>query len=182
MFAESIDGYIEEQSRSSRFYAMVSLASARPSQAIRYISQFNEAMNLHELAIIARLMRRAGVAIAYTPLLLSPNQNLQRVGIYLCAHFSITDAEPHLQRLAESDNEEVSYLALQTLCSIRGDISTLQVGRALQRLLPHQRNAFILRAVQNCYSLKSCAHLLTREERLTFARRTDSYKCRIVCN
>ena len=182
MFAESVDTYLEEQPRSSRFYAMVALISARPSRAISYISQFDETLNLHEVAVIAQLMRRAGVAIAYTPLLLSPNQNLQLVGIYLCGHFSITDAEPHLQRLVESDNREVAYFALQTLCSIRGDISTPQVARALQRLLPYQRNAFILSAVQNCYSLRSCAHLLTRAERTIFSRRTDSYKCRIVCN
>jgi hypothetical protein len=182
MVAEYAEVYMEEKQRRTRFCAMVALIAARPSRAVRYITQFKEELSLHEVAVLVQLMRRAGVAIAYTPLLCSPNRNLQLVGIYLCGHFSITDAEPHLQRLVESEDGEVAYQALQTLCSIHGDISTQQVGRALRRLLPHQRISFVMRAVHNCYSLRSCAHLLTREEQMLFLQRTNSYKCRIVCN
>ena len=182
MMAECAELYMDAKRRSTRFYAMAALVAARPSRAMLYIKRFNEPLTLHEAAVLAQLMRRAGVAIAYTPLLCSPNRNLQIVGIYLCGHFSITDAEPHLQRLAESDDGEISNLALQTLCVIQGDLSTFQVGSAVQRLLPHQRLSFVMRAVHNCYSLRSCVHLLTPKERSLFLQRTNSYKCRIVCN
>ena len=182
MVTESAELYMEEKRRSTRFCAMAALVAARPSRAVLYVARFNAMLNLHEVAVLVRLMRRAGVAIAYTPLLCSQNRNLQLVGIYLCGHFSITDAEPHLQRLAESEDGEVASLALQTLCSIHGDLSTPQVSRALRRLLPHQRKSFIMRAVHSCYSLRSCAHLLTCEEQKMFSQRTNSYKCQIVCN
>lgn len=182
MVAESAELYMEEKRRSTRFCAMAALVASRPSRAVLYISRFKDVLSLHEVAVLVRLMRRAGAAIAYTPLLCSPNRNLQIVGIYLCCHFSITDAESHLQRLVESEDVEVANLALQTLCSIHGDLSTRQVSGALRRLLPHQRIAFVMRAVHNCYSLRSCAHLLTREEQRLFLQRTNSYKCQIVCN
>lgn len=174
--------YMEEDNREIRFYAMAALVAARPDRAMRYIMRFSTSLTLREVAILTQLLRRAGAPIAYTPLLLSQNRNLQLLGIYLSGHFSIVDAEPHLQRLVESEDNEVSYMALQTLCSIRGDMSTAQVGKAVKRLAPHERNSFILYAVQNCYSLRSCSHLLTSEERRLFAQLMNSYKCRMVCN
>lgn len=166
----------------SRFYTMAARISARPERAIYYLSNFDSLLTLHEVALVTQLMRRRGEAIAYTPLLTSQNRNLQLVGIYLCHHFALSDAEPHLQRLLWSEEVEVAALSLQALCAIRGDISTPQVGQALQRLSSHQRRAFILRAVHNCYSLSSCARHLSDAERATFSHRVDSYKCRIVCN
>lgn len=180
--AEYAELYLEDEHRNTRFYAMATLLSARPDRAVRYIARFDKSFSLFEVALLTQLLRRTGAPIAYTPLLLSQNRNLQLVGIYLSGHFSIVDAEPHLQRLAESEDEEVSYMALQTLCAIRGDISTRQVGTAMQRLLLHQRHSFLLHAVQNCYSLRSCSHLLAREERTLFAQRVNSYKCQMVCN
>lgn len=182
MVVEYAEAYLEEEHRATRFYAIAALVSARPSRAIRYIERFDSALTLHEVALLVQLMRRAGVAIAYTPMLVSQNRNVRLVGIYLCEHFSITDAEPHLQRLAESKDREVAYMALQAICAIRGDISTVEVGEALQQFMPHQRAAFIMRAVQNCYSLRSCAHYLSPDEREMFSQRQNSYKCRIVCN
>ena len=180
--AEYAEVYMEKGSDDTRFYAMAALIAARPERAMQYLGKFNAPLSLHEVAVITYLMRRAGTAIAYTPLLASQNRNMQMVGIYLCHHFQLTDAEPHLQRLVSSEDEEVAYMALQALCTIRGDISTAQVGRALSRLASHQRIAFILRAVHNCYSLRSCAHHLSREECALFSHRINSYKCRIVCN
>ena len=180
--AEYAEVYIEESRSDIRFCAMAALVAARPERAMQYLAKFNAPLTLHEVAMITHLLRRAGTAIAYTPLLASQNRNLQMVGIYLTHHFQLADAEPHLQRLVSSEDDEVAYVALQALCAIRGDISTAQVGRALQRFMPHQRIAFILRAVHNCYSLRSCAHHLSREECTLFSHRINSYKCRIVCN
>ncbi len=182
MIAEYAEAYMEDECRDARFYAMATLVSSRPERAIQYIARFESRLNLFEVAVLTQLLRRVGAPIAYTPLLLSQNRNLQLVGIYLSGHFSIADAEPHLQRLAESDDGEVSYIALQTLCSIRGNISTPQVGKALRKLLPHQRLSFILHAVQNCYTMRSCMRALNREEQLLFSQRINSYKCQIVCN
>lgn len=179
--AEFTEDFVAECERGS-FCAMAAIVSARPERAVRYIERYSGTLSLHEVAVLVMIMRRTGVAIVYTPLLLSQNRNLQLVGIYLCEHFSLADAEPHLQRLVESADVEVAYSALQALCSVRGDISTSRVGSALSSLMPHQRNAFILRAVHSCYSLRSCAHHLTREECATFSQRINSYKSRIVCN
>lgn len=160
----------------------MSILPAHPEKLMRYVARYATPLSLYEVAELVIYMRRTGTAIAYTPLLTSSNRNLQMVGIYLCHHFAIVDAEPHLQRLVTSADGEVLYLALHALCTIRGDISAPHVGVALARLLPHQRNAFVLRAVQCCYSLRSCAHHLSEAERNRFSQRVNSYKCRIVCN
>lgn len=165
-----------------RFSEVIKLIEAYPDHAIRYVARLNIVLTWCDVALLAQLMRRAGTPIAYTPLLISQNRNLQLIGLYLCEHFSIVDAEPHLQRLTDSEDSEISYIALLSLCSIRGDISTPQVGRALGRLLPHQRATFLRYAVQACYSLRSCAHLLSRAECQLFSQRINSYKCQIVCN
>ena len=180
--AEEADIYREEEERTTRFYATSAVVTARPERAIRYIAQFEEPLTWHEVALLTQLMRRTGAPIAYTPLLTSENRNLQLIGIYLCEHFSIVDAEPHLQRLVESEEYELAYMALLTLCSIRGDLSTPQVGSALTRLLPHHRSAFIRHAVQACHSPLACAKFLSREEQRVFRQKIDTYKCRIVCN
>ena len=182
LIAEEAEAYIEEEDRNIRFCAMATLVSARPDRAIHYIAKFDAPITLLEAALLIQLMRRNGAPIAYTPLLISQNRNLQMLGIYLSGHFSIADAEPHLQRLVEEEDKEVAYLALQTLCSIRGNISTSQIKDALQQMASHQRFSFLRHAVQNCYSLRSCAPLLTSEERTLFAQQINSYKCRIVCN
>lgn len=179
--AEYTEDLIAESERGC-FYAMAAVVSARPERAMRYIAHYSGQLSLHEVAVLAMLLRRTGSSIAYTPLLTSQNRNLQLVGIYLCEHFSLIDAEPYLQRLAESADMEVSYSALLAICAVRGDLSTSHVGSALSQLTTYQRNAFILRAVHNCYSLRSCIHHLTREERSNFSKRVNSYKCRIVCN
>lgn len=165
-----------------RFGEIATLIEAYPDHAIRYISRLDYPLSWYDVALLSQLMRRAGTPIAYTPLLISQNRNLQLIGLYLCEHFSIVDAEPHLQRLAGSEDSEISYIALLSLCSIRGDISTSQVGRALGGLLPYQRAAFLRHAVHACYSLRSCAHLLNKREGRLFLQRINSYKCRIVCN
>lgn len=165
-----------------RFGEIAALIEAYPDQAIRYIARLGSPLSWYDVALLVQLLRRAGTPIAYTPLLTSQNRNLQLIGLYLCEHFSIVDAEPHLQRLAGSGDSEISYIALLSLCSIRGDISTSQVGRALGELLPYQRATFLRHAVYACYSLHSCAHLLSRKENRLFAQRINSYKCQIVCN
>lgn len=150
--------------------------------AIRHIARLEEPLSWHKVAQLVQIMRRSGTPLAYTPLLTSRNRNLQLIGIYICELFSIADAEHHLQQLLKSEDCEVVYTALLTLCSIRGDLSAPHIKSALQRIASHQRTAFILHAVQCCYSLRSCAHLLGRDECATFAQRIDSYKSEIVCN
>lgn len=166
----------------SRLRETAALMEAYPDKALLYISRLDIPLSWHEVALLTQLMRRAGSPIAYTPLLLSQNRNLQLVGLYLCQHFSIVDAEPHLQRLVQAESEEVAYVALLSLCSIRGDLSTPQVGYALGQLSPPRRTLFIRHAVNACYSLSVCAKLLTREEKRLFVQRLNSYKCQIVCN
>ncbi len=155
---------------------------AYPDQAILYIARLNSPLTWHEVARLTQLLRRTGVSIAYTPLLISKNRNLQLIGIYLCQLFTIFDAEPHLQRLAISEDEEVAYMALLTLCSVRGDISSPQTGSSLARMMTHQRTAFVRHAVQACYSLQSSAPHLSAEERRLFRQQLNSYKSQIVCN
>lgn len=179
---EHAEIYIDSEQHSTRFHAIAALVAARPDRAIRYITKIDDLLTWYEVALLTQLMRRAGAPIAYTPLLTSHNRNLQLIGIYLCDHFSIIDAESHLQRLAESGDSELSYMALLTLCSIRGDLSSPHTGAALLQLAPYQRKAFIRHAVQACYSLRSCAKHLSQQERAIFAQHIDSYKCRIVCN
>ena len=179
---EHAEIYLNEEHTSTRFHATAALVAARPERAIRYIAQLDYALTWHEAALLTQLMRRAGAPIAYTPLLASENRNLQLIGIYLCEHFSIVDAEPQLQRLTEAEDSDLAYMALLTLCTIRGNISSPQVGDALAQLASHHRAAFIRHAVQACYSSRSCATHLSREEQRMFRQQIDSYKCRIVCN
>jgi hypothetical protein len=182
MAIECAEIYVEDENREVRFYSMATLVATRPERAIRYIAKFDSPLSLHEVAILAHLMHRAGAPVAYTPLLTSQNRNLQLIGIYISNLFSIADAEPHLQQLVESDECEIAYVALQTLCSIRGDISSQSTGYALKRLAPFQRATFIRHAVQECYSLHPCKHHLSAEEQTLFLQLLSSYKCRIACN
>lgn len=161
---------------------MTTFIEAYPYRAIQYISRLNSTLSWHEVAMMMQLLHRTGAPIAYTPLLTSGNRNLQLIGIYLCNLYTITDAEPHLQRLAESGDEEIAYMALLTLCSIHGDISSPQMGCAIAKLAMHQRRAFIRHAIQACYSLQSCALHLSTEERRLFLQQLNSYKCQIACN
>ena len=155
---------------------------AHPNHAIRQISTIAKPFTSYEVALFTQLLCRTGVPIAYTPMLKSPNSNMQLTGIFLCERFTLTDAEHHLQTLVESENTEVAYRALSSLCYIHGDLSTPQVEGAMQRLPHHLRASFIRQAVQCCYSLNACAHLLTRRERSIFTQQLNSYKCQIVCN
>lgn len=168
--------------RHSRLRETAILIEAYPQHAIKHLARLGTPLTWYEVATLIHIMRRAGVPIAYTPMLTSQNRNLQLIGLYLCEHFSIVDAEPHLQRLAASSDREIAYIALMTLCSVRGNISTPHVEQALSQLTPHQRLSFIRHAVQSCYSLRSCAQHLTSRERSMFKGRINSYKCRIVCN
>ena len=164
------------------FQVAVALIVAHPERAIYYVSQLENRLTWCEVALLTQLMRRVGQPIAYTPLLTSQNRNLQLLGIYICSHFSAVDAEPHLQLLVESEDSEVSYMALLALCSIRGGLATTQVGNLLARLDTHHRSAFIRHAVLASHSPLSCANHLTRKEQMVFKQQIDSYKCRIVCN
>jgi hypothetical protein len=158
------------------------VVAERPERAIRYVATLEDELSWHDAALLFQLMRRTGAPIAYTPLLLSENRNLQLLGIYLCAHFSVVDAEPLLQRLVQSEDDDVGRAALYTLCSLKGDISTRQVTLAISRMAPHHRLALMRHMVQACYSLRSCPVQFTHEERARMAGIISSYKCKIVCN
>lgn len=181
MFDESeLDGEVEE--REYRFYAMMTLVASHPERSIRHIAKFTPLMTMCEVAMITRLMRRVGAPMAYTPMLVSQSRNIQLIGIYLVEQLLIVDAEAHLQRLAESDEEEVAYAALHALCAIRGDISTPQVYRALKAFAPHHRASLLRHAVSSCYSLQSCANVFNCDERNRFMQMSNSYKCSMLCN
>jgi len=166
----------------SRLCETAILIEAYPQHAIKHLARLSTPLTWHEIAILIHLMRRAGVPIAYTPMLTSQNRNLQLIGLYLCEQFSIVDAEPHLQHLVTSSDKDIAYISLLTLCSVRGNISTPHVEQVLSQLAPHQRLNFIRHAVQSCYSPHSCTRLLTKRENSLFKERINSYKCQIVCN
>ena len=179
---DQLKKYTSHQRRDIRLYATVALVAAKPDHAMRYIVELDAMLTSAEVAMFMRLMCRVGAPIAYTPLLTSHNRNLQLIGIALVEHFLIVDAESHLQQLVESHDYDVAFAALYALCTIRGDLTTSQVCRAVPSLLPHHRTSFMRHAAYSCYSLHSCAHLLNVEERTAFAHRINSYKSRIECN
>ncbi len=164
-----------------RFAAMLLVAS-RPERAVQYVARLKTSLSLHDVVVLMQLMKRSGQPIAYTPLLISTNRNLQYLGICLCEELAMSDAEESLQRLVESDDDEVAVAALRALCTLRCDLTLPSVVSGMSRLLPHMRATIVRHAVQSCYSLKSCAHLLSDQERATFAQQIASYKCKIVCN
>ncbi len=174
--------YSEYDEKELRTYATAALVMARPERAIRYVARLTHRLSLHDVAMLSQLMRRAGVPIAYTPLLTSQSHNLQLIGIYLCEHLSIVDAEPLLQQLCTSEDIGVSHAALYAICTLRGDISTSEVKQAVMHLSPSQRDALIRHMIYSCYSLRSCAHLLDSKEQRCFTQRLNAYKCRIACN
>lgn len=166
----------------SRLYATIGKIASYPHQAIRHIVRLNTPLTIYTTAIFTQLLRRAGVPIAYTPMLASENRNLQLIGIYLAESLLAVDAEVYLQRLVASSDYEVAHAGLYALCAIRGDIASHSSHHAVKRLTPPHRAAFLRHAVQSCYSLSSCAQLLTEKERTQFKQRIDSFKSRIVCN
>lgn len=167
---------------SDYLHSVVDAVADRPERAVRHIARCDASLSWYDTALLFQLMRRAGAPIAYTPLLMSENRNLQLLGVYLCAHFSVVDAEGLLQRLVAGKDKEVAQAALLTICSLRGDISTPQVAQALARLSDNHRAILLRHIVQACYSPKACSTLLTSEELQRLAEQVNSYKCRIVCN
>lgn len=153
-----------------------------PNCAIQYLARLTTPLSWYEVAVLSQLLRRTGAPIAYTPLLTSQSRNLQLVGIYICDSLSITDAEPHLQRLCEVEDSEVARASLYTLCTLRGDITTPQVECAIARFSPNQRASLLRHLVWACYSLRTCSRLLTRKECISFSQRLNTYKSKIVCN
>lgn len=166
----------------TKLYSTIGQIVSYPHQAIRYITHLDTPLTIYEIAIFTQLLRRAGAPIAYTPMLASENRNLQLIGVYLAESLLAVDAETYLQRLVASPDYEVAHAGLYALCAIRGDIASRSSHLAIERLTPLHRAAFLRHAVQSCYSLSSCARLLTAKERTQFTQRIDSYKCRIVCN
>ena len=168
--------------RETQLQDISAFIEAYPDRAIQYVARIESSLSWYEIALLTQLMRRTGASITYTPLLKSQNRNLQLIGIYVCELFAISDAEPYLQQLVESEDEEVAYTALLTLCSIRADIASPRVSSALPHLADYQRTAFVRHAVQACYSLQSCTAHLSDEEQKLFLQLSNSYKCQIVCN
>lgn len=180
--AECANWLIDDTNRKSRFCITAALVASRPERAVRHITMLNFRLSPHEVAWLSQLLRRVGAPIAYTPMLMSENRNLQLIGIELAERFMAVDAEPHLQRLVQSEDAEVSYVALHALCTLRGDISESHIADAMRRLPFHCRASFIRHAVQACYSLRSCSHLLDKTEQQRFTQLLNSYKSPIICN
>lgn len=155
---------------------------AQPERAIGYIAELEEPLSWGDVASLMQLLRRTGAPIAYTPLLMSQSRNLQLLGLYICSHFAIADAEPLLQRLVASADREVARAALFTLCALRSDIATPRVALAISRFPLHHRSLLVRHIVQACYSVQSCARILSLEERQLLAERINSYKSKIACN
>ena len=172
----------DADNREQAFYLLMARVALHPERSICYIAKFSPLMTAYEVAMVTQLMRRVGAPMAYTPMLVSQSKNIQLVGICLVEQLLIVDAEAHLQRLAESETEEVAFAALHALCAIRGDISTLQVARAMKRFAPHHRASLLRHAVLSCYSLQSCAAAFNGEERNRFLQMSNSYKCSMLCN
>lgn len=170
------------ESRQQTFYLLMARIALHPERSICYIAKFLPLMTMYEVTMITQLMRRMGAPMAYTPMLASQSRNIQLVGISLVEQLLIVDAESHLQRLAESEDEEVAFASLHALCAIRGDISTSQVCRALKRFAPHLRASLLRHAVLSCYSLQSCASVFNGDERNRFLQMSNSYKCSMLCN
>ena len=181
MFDE-LDLCCNTESRECRFYAMKTLIASHPERSVRHIAQFPSLMTTYEISTITQVMRRVGTTMAYTPMLVSQSRNIQLIGIHLVEQLLIADAEAHLQRLVESDDREIAYVALHALCAIRGDISTPQVYRAMRTFAPHHRASVLRHAVCSCYSLQSCANIFNCDERNRFLQLTNSYKCSMLCN
>ena len=180
--AECSNWLADDTSRKARFCITTALVASRPERAVRHITTLDFRLSPHEVAWLSQLLRRVGAPIAYTPMLMSKNINLQLIGIELAERFMAVDAEPHLLRLARSDDAEVSYVALHALCTLRCDLSASQIDDALRRLPRHCRESFVRHAVQACYSLRSCAHLLNKAERVRFTQLLNTYKSPIICN
>ncbi len=180
--AECANWLIDDTNRKSRFCITAALVASRPERAVRHIAMLNFRLSPHEVAWLSQLLRRVGAPIAYTPMLMSENKNLQLIGIELAERFMAVDAEPHLQRLVQSEDAEVSYVALHALCTLRGDLSAPHIAEAMRRLPAHCRESFIRHAVQACYSLRSCSHLFDKAGRVRFTQLLNTYKCPIICN
>lgn len=179
---EEVEQYIDTSNRQLSALITTAFVAAHPDLAIRYITRYPFALTAHDIAALMQLMHRTGSTIAYTPLLSAQNRNLQLLGIYICRHFAVVDAEPHLQRLCISEDGDIAIAALYALCYLRGNIANPQVRRAAKRLQQHQRSALIRHMVRSCYSLRSCAHLLDSHEQRRFSQLLNTYKAVLICN
>lgn len=165
-----------------RFQTLLVRLVADPSAALRLMAAHPAPFTPCEVAEILIVLRRGMLPIAYEPLLNSPVRNLRCVGLGIVARFGIEEAEGHLLRIVESDDDPaLGREALYTLCAMRRRLVPGRVSRRIAGMAPAARRALLRFMAAEGYAPAALEELFDRSEQPYFESLVLSYKRTLAC-
>lgn len=172
--------YRMDQQREVRFAALLVQLAAQPEQTLRLVAEYDEPMRGAEIAEILHLLRRGTVPIAYQPLLMASNENLNRIGLALVVQFDVEQAEPELLRLVARTGR-VGVRALYVLAALHCPMQRRVVILRIRRMSPAERRSLLRYMVSQEYTAEQLRSLFGAVESPYSERLVASYKRSLVC-
>lgn len=174
--------YFHSSNRHIRISALLATLAADPSRAITTISAVDFKLSPLDIARIIGLLRRGLLPIAYEPLLLSSNRNLQMLGLSIVRNFGIEIADKQLQNMiATATDADVVHEAIYTLSSLGHSLGRTKVRERLSTMTPRRRKQLCRHLTQAGYSLAALQCLFSPSETRHSESIIKSYKRNIVC-
>lgn len=165
-----------------RSSALMALLSAQPSRAIHIIAMLDYRLSSLDLERVVKLLRRGVMPIAYEPLLMSRNINMQMLGLAIVRSFGIEIAEKHLQNIVNSARDRrLLRETLYTLSSLGQPLGRAKVRRRIEGMTPRERSALCRHLGVEGYSLSALSTLFTEQELSCTEPLIRSYKRDLVC-
>ena len=172
--------YRMDQQREVRFAALLVQLAAQPEQTLRLVAEYDEPMRGAEIAEILHLLRRGTVPIAYQPLLMASNENLNRIGLALVVQFDVEQAEPELLRLVARTGR-VGVRVLYVLAALHCPMQRRVVILRIRRMSPAERRSLLRYMVSQEYTAEQLRSLFGAVESPYSERLVASYKRSLVC-
>lgn len=173
--------YADDPSRAVRFMTLLVRLAASPAQALRLLAAFADPFTPIEVAEILALLRRGLLPIAYRPLLLSPHDNLRRIGLALVGQFGIEEAEPHLLDLLADREARLAERSLYVLALLHRPLRRRAVTGFVRCMDLAERRRLLRFLAHEEYSLDQVRALFRSAELPYYERIVGSYKRSLVC-
>lgn len=174
--------HLHSRNHDIRTAALLATLAADPSKAIPTIASLKFDLTPLDIARIIKLLRRGLLPIAYEPLLLSTNRNLQMLGLAIVRNFGIEIADKHLQNIiANASDASIVHEAIYTFSTLGRPLGRTKVRDRLSLMTPRQRRQLCRHLTQSGYSLSALRCIFTPSETLYSESIIKSYKRDLVC-
>lgn len=173
---QAVARYIGSRNPYVRFAALTAQLAADPSTALRLMADYPYLFSSYEVSEIMTLLRRGMLPVAYEPLVLSPNRNLQAVGLGIIRQFGVEEAEAHLRKIAGGTVPGLGREALYILCALRRPLTGAPIARRIEAMSRAERKALMRYMALEGYSPHSIRRLFDEFERPYYESLVYSYK------